>query len=377
MIARTSLTLIATFSALTACTGGTPVAGNYKIESVIGGLDHPWGVAWLPDQTPLITLRGGSLIRLVNGRKVEVEMEGLPPVFASGQGGLMDIVLHPKFKEKPWVYMTVATGKGSANRTVLVRGVWKNGKVEGIKQIFRVSHDKNGAQHFGSRLLFLPDGSLLMSTGDGGNPPIQAGGELSRHKAQKPSSHIGKVLRLKEDGTGWGSPVFTKKPGGLPEIWTVGHRNIQGMAIDRVTGKVYATEHGARGGDELNLIVGGKNYGWHLATFSREYVGPKISDHTSLPGMEDPITQWTPCLAPSGLCVYRGTAFKEWQGQLFAGALVFQEVRRIRLDASGKVAEQETIKIGQRVRDVREGPDGFLYVLTDESNGQLLKIRPN
>lgn len=376
MIARTSLTLVALFGALTACTGGAPVAASYKIESVIGGLDHPWGLAWLPDQTPLITLRGGSLIRLVNGRKVEVEMEGLPPVFASGQGGLMDIALHPKFKEKPWVYLTLSTGTGGANRTVLVRGVWKNGKIEGIKQIFRVSHDKNGAQHFGSRLLFLPDGSLLMSIGDGGNPPIQADGELSRHKAQKPSSHIGKVLRLKEDGTGWGSPALTKKPGGLPEIWTVGHRNIQGMALDRATGKVYATEHGARGGDELNLITGGKNYGWHLATFSREYVGPKISDHTSLPGMEDPITQWTPCLAPSGLSVYRGSAFQEWQGDLFAGALVFQEVRRIRLSASGQVAEQETIKIGQRVRDVREGPDGSIYVLTDETNGQLLRIRP-
>ena len=376
MIARTSLTLVALFGALTACTGGAPVAASYKIESVIGGLDHPWGLAWLPDQTPLMTLRGGSLIRLVNGRKVEVEMDGLPPVFASGQGGLMDIALHPKFKEKPWVYLTLSTGTGGANRTGGARGVWKNGKIEGIKQIFRVSHDKNGAQHFGSRLLFLPDGSLLMSIGDGGNPPIQADGELSRHKAQKPSSHIGKVLRLKEDGTGWGSPAFTKKPGGLPEIWTVGHRNIQGMALDRATGKVYATEHGARGGDELNLITGGKNYGWHLATFSREYVGPKISDHTSLPGMEDPITQWTPCLAPSGLSVYRGSAFKEWQGDLFAGALVFQEVRRIRLSASGQVAEQETIKIGQRVRDVREGPDGSIYVLTDETNGQLLRIRP-
>jgi len=223
-------------------------------------------------------------------------------------------------------------------------------------------------------LAWLPDETLLVSIGDGGNPPTELAGQLIRLQAQNPSSHLGKVLRINADGTvPRDNPLGAKA---LPEVWSWGHRNIQGLAVDSQTGQVWATEHGARGGDEVNRLQAGQNYGWPAVTHSREYFGPEISPHRSLPGMVDPVWVWSETVAPSGLAVYRGAKFPQWQGQLLAGGLISQAVHRFQVNPQGQVKEVGKIPIGARVRDVRVGPDGLIYVLTDAPNGQLLRIEP-
>ncbi|MDY7014860.1 MAG: PQQ-dependent sugar dehydrogenase, partial [Cyanobacteriota bacterium] len=292
------------------------------------------------------------------------------------QGGLMDIALHPRFEENRLVYFTYSHGTSSANRTRIARATFDGRALSDWQVIFEVSQTKPRGQHFGSRLAWLPDGTLLASIGDGGNPPVQLEGEFIRQQAQNLGSHIGKVIRINDDGSIPSDNPFVNDAEAAPEVWSYGHRNIQGLAFDPIANRVWATEHGARGGDEVNLVEVGENYGWPVATHSREYSGGLISPETSLPGMVDPKTIWTPSIAPSGLAVYTGAAFPEWQGNLFAGGLVSQDIRRIELDGSGNVTNEESISIGQRVRDVRQGPDGLLYVLTDERNGQLIRLEP-
>jgi aldose sugar dehydrogenase len=304
---------------------------------------------------------------------------GVPDVLAISQGGLMDIALHPRFAENRLVYLTYSAGTRSANRTQIARARLDGNRLQNLQVIFTVTPSKTGGQHFGSRLLWLPDGTLLAAIGDGGNPPLQIDGKLSREQAQNLNSNLGKVIRLREDGSpAPDNPLSKAKATGSvkPEIWSYGHRNIQGLAFDPVRQQVWATEHGSRGGDELNLVTGGQNYGWPLVTHSQEYGGGEISSQRSRPGLVDPKTVWTPAIAPSGLAIYRGDLVPDWAGNLFAGGLVSRDVRRIWLDGNGRVTQQQTIAIGQRVRDVRQGPDGWLYVLTDESNGQLLRLEP-
>jgi glucose/arabinose dehydrogenase len=215
-----------------------------------------------------------------------------------------------------------------------------------------------------------------MSIGDGGNPPTRFGDSNIRNQAQNPGTHFGKVLRLKDDGAPHPDNPFVNRPGAKPEIWTLGHRNIQGLTRDPLSGRIWANEHGSRGGDELNVIAGGNNYGWPEVTYSNEYWGPKISDETHRPGITDPRLVWTPSKAPSGLTFYTGDRYPQWKGDLFSGALKFGEIRRIRLD-SDRVIGEEKLTFGKRVRDVRQGPDGYLYVLTDENRGALLRILPS
>lgn len=365
----------------TAQTGPAPVSADvpeaqgWRTEVVIEGLSHPWSIAWLPDGSALITERAGRLRLIRNGQLDPEPVAGLPPVLAHGQGGLLDIALHPDFAKNQWVYLTFATGSPEANRTALARGRFDGRALRDTEVIFRNADPKPGGQHFGSRIVWLPDKSLLMSIGDGGNPPISFNGENIRNQAQNRGTHFGKIVRLKDDGTPHPDNPFANQPGAKPEIWSLGHRNIQGMTRDPVSGRIWANEHGSRGGDELNMIEGGHNYGWPEVTYSIEYWGPKISNETSRPGITDPLLVWTPSKAPSGLTFYTGDIYPQWKGDLFSGALKFHQIRHIDLDGT-RVAGEEKLTIGQRVRDVRQGPDGYLYVLTDEDDGALLRILP-
>jgi aldose sugar dehydrogenase len=348
---------------------------NIKKTTVINGLNHPWSLAWLPDGTMLITERSGQLRIVRKGLLDPIPITGVPAVLAVEQGGLMDVSVHPRFAENRWVYLTYSHGTKNENRTRMARATFDGRALRDLQVIFEVSQSKSGGQHFGSRIAWLPDGTMLLAIGDGGNPPIQLGGDLIRKQAQNRRSYLGKILRLKDDGSAAANNPFAKATDADPKIWSYGHRNIQGLIFDPTAKRVWATEHGARGGDEVNLVEAGKNYGWPLVTYSREYAGPEITLERSRPGLVDPKVVWTPSIAPSGLAIYNGNYFPQWRGDLFAGGLVSRDVRRIDLDASGQVLGQQSIDIGQRVRDVRQGPDGWLYILTDEApNGQLIRL---
>jgi glucose/arabinose dehydrogenase len=359
-----------------AATPAQPAQGIRRTV-LLRGLEHPWGLAWLPDGSLLITERPGRL-RIVRDGVLDTQpVAGVPAVLAAGQGGLLDVGVHPRFAENRWVYLTYAAGTPEANHTRLARARFDGRSLSDLEVLFEVPQRKRGSQHFGSRLLWLDDGTLLVAIGDGGNPPLQLDGALIREQAQNPASALGKILRLNADGSIPADNPFRDQPGSHPALWSLGHRNIQGLAYDPQRQRVWASEHGARGGDELNLVEGGGNHGWPLVTHSREYSGPEITSRRSAPGMVDPRRVWTPAIAPSGLAVASGRSVPQWRGQLFAGGLVSAQVHRLHLDAEGQVLREEAIPIGNRVRDVREGPDGFLYVLTDSSgDGKLIRLEP-
>lgn len=357
----------------------TPTNGTtqgFRQTKVLEGLENPWSMAWLPDGTMLITERPGRLRIVRNGKLDPTAIAGVPEVLATGQGGLLDVSVHPRFSENRWIYLTYAHGTRDSNRTRLARATFDGKALRDVRVIFEVAQAKSGGQHFGSRILWLPDNTMLVAIGDGGNPPVQLGSELIREQAQNLQSRLGKIVRLNDDGSIPSDNPFAKNANADSAIWSYGHRNIQGLAFDPGAKRVWSTEHGSRGGDELNLIAAGQNYGWPVVTHSQEYFGGEISQERSRPGMVDPKTVWTPAKAPSGLTFYTGDRFPGWQGNLFAGGLVSQDVRRIELDQAGNVRSQQSIKIGQRVRDVRQSPDGLLYILTDASNGQLIRLEP-
>ncbi len=351
-----------------------------RVEVVARGLEHPWGVAFLPDGRMLVTERPGRMRIIGRNGQVGAALAGLPPVAAFGQGGLMDVALHPDFARNGLVYFTYAVGTPRANATALGRARLAGDRLTEVRELARNPISKAGGQHFGARLLWLADGTLLMTVGDGGNPDPRnmLDGRHIRDQAQNPASWFGAVLRLTADGEAApGNPGASgARRGWDPRVWSIGHRNIQGLARDPATGAVWATEHGARGGDELNRLSAGANYGWPLVTHSVEYWDAPISNERTRPGMADPVSVWTPSIAPSGLAVYRGGAFPGWEGSLLAGGLMSKDVRRIRLDARGRHIGETRIPIGARVRDVRLGPDGLVYVLTDEPDGRLLRLRP-
>jgi aldose sugar dehydrogenase len=324
---------------------------GYKVTSLLRGLENPWSMVWLPNGDMLITERPGRL-RLVRDNKIVASIGGLPQVYASGQGGLLDIALHPKFEQNKLVYLTYSHGNNSANRTRVARGVLNGNTLEKLEVLFEVSQAKSG-----------------------GNPPASLEGGFIRLQAQNLQSRLGKIVRLRDDGSIPADNPFRNQKADL-SLYSIGHRNIQGMAYDLVGKRIWATEHGAQGGDETNLVRAGENYGWPVATHSNEYFGPPVSSNKSLPGMLDPKWIWTPSIAPSGLAVYSGKQFPQWQGDLFAGGLRSADVKRLEVDANGNITKQTDINIGSRVRDVRQGPDGNLYLLTDQTNGELLRISP-
>lgn len=347
-------------------TGATPAATGWKAVEVVGGLEHPWAIAWLPDGSALITERPGRLRVLhADGTLHADPVAGVPEVLALRQGGLLDVVLHPDFAENRLVYLSYAHGTAQANATRIARARFEGHALHDLQVLFTAEPAKSNGFHFGSRMLFLPDGSLLFSVGEGN----------LKSPAQDMSSHLGKMLRIMPDGSPATDNPFQARVDAVQEVYSYGHRNPQGLALHPGTGKVYATEHGPRGGDELNLIEPSANYGWPEATYGYEYHGPRVSEHTDLPGVTQPLVVWTPCIAPSGLAFYTGDAMPEWKGDLFAGGLVLKQVRRIKFDGD-RIVGEETLQFEERIRDVRQGPDGYLYLLTDERRGRLLRLEP-
>ena len=353
-----------------------PIEPGARREVLAEGLEHPWGLAFLPDGSALITERPGRLRLFRDGVLLPEPVAGVPTVFAQNQGGLLDVVIHPRFAENRLVYLAYAHGTAEANTTRVARARLEDGALQALEVIFESNQPKPAAGHFGSRLAWKPDGTLLIAIGDGGNPPTRLGGVLIREKAQDPASHWGKIVRLNDDGSLPAErPFAAANP--APGVWSIGHRNIQGLAFDAGRGLVWASEHGSLGGDELNRVEAGQNFGWPVVSLTREYVGgAPIGAATTRAGMVDPVLLWDTAVAPSGLAVYAGQAFPHWQGDLFSGSLVSLDVRRIDLDEAGRVIGETALRIGQRVREVEVGPDGFLYVLTDERAGRLLRFVP-
>jgi glucose/arabinose dehydrogenase len=370
-----------------------PVLQAPKTE-IASELDAPWGFAWLPDGSLLVTERFGKLLLIPGPGQPAVSIAGVPEVFSIGQAGLFDVSVHPQFEQSPYIYLSYAHGDESSNRLRVLRAKLN---VEGSSAaeladtqiIFEVAHSKAGSGHFGSRFQWLPDGTLLVSVGDGGNPPTQYQGKLIREQAQELGTHFGSVIRINDDGTVPENNPFVDQPGAQPEIWSYGHRNIQGLTFDSDLGRAIASEHGSKGGDELNALKAGKNYGWPLTTYATEYnlTGSPITDRQSLPDMEDPLAVWTPSIAPSGIVHYTGERYGDWRGNLFLAAMLLRAdnsifaylsspagaVLRIQTDNEGEVRAQQRIDMGQwRVRDIGQGPDGFLYVLTDDTERQDL-----
>ncbi len=347
-----------------------PVTGDFtgRIVTLAAGLDHPWGMAFLPDGRILVTERRGDLRLVENGRLHPKPISGLPRIKAEGQGGLLDIILHPRFKENGWIYFSyVAPGKGGMG-TEVARAHLVNHRLTDLQVIFRLEHKTSTSYHFGSRLLFDRAGYLYITIGDRGDRP----------RAQALDDHAGSVIRIHHDGTTPKENPFFSQRGVKPEIFSYGHRNPQGMALHPETGKVWIHEHGPQGGDELNIIRKGRNYGWPIITYGVNYViGTRIGEGTHKQGMEQPDYYWVPSIAPSGMSFYYADKFPKWKGNLFLGSLKFQLLVRLELDGDQVVLEERLLKgkLG-RIRDVRTGPDGYLYLLTDAANGKLVRLEP-
>jgi glucose/arabinose dehydrogenase len=347
----------------------TVVKSGYRVIEIAKGLDHPWSMAFLPDGSMLVTEREGRL-RLIKGGSLQAQpIAGVPAVHTGSQAGLFDIVLHPNFEQNQIVYLTYAAGTAAANGTQVARARFDGSTLQDLQVIFKAMPLKDTDNHYGGRMAFLPDGTFALTIGEGFE---------YREKAQDLTSDLGKIVRLNEDGSVPQDNPFVGHAGVRPEIYTWGHRNEQGLIFDAPSGLLYETEHGPRGGDELNIIVARKNYGWPVITYGMDYSGAYVSPYTQRAGLEQPVIYWTPSIAPSGLAMYRGEKFPAWRGDLFVGALAFKHLRRVHLDERGNVVNQEELlnDLHWRIRDVRAAPDGYLYVCTDETDGRVLRIEP-
>lgn len=343
----------------------------YKIKATVvaRGLENPWALAFLPDGDMLVTERPGRLRLISNGTLQPEPIAGTPDVVARGQGGLLDVVAHPNFAENKLVYLTYSgRGEGGAG-TEVARAVLNGAKLQKQEVIFKVDPKTGGANHYGSRMLFHPDGTLYVTFGDR---------YTFMKEAQNTTNHLGTIIRITEDGKVPPDNPFVGKEGAKPEIYSYGHRNVQGLALRTATGQLLAHEHGPRGGDELNVLKPGANYGWPAITHGVDYSGAIISDKTEAPGMEQPVVFWVPSIAPSGMVVYSGDKFPKWKDNVFVGALAGQHLRRLQFKGD-KVVEQEVLLSGlaERVRDVRQGLDGNLYIVTDDPvDGKVIRLEP-
>ncbi|NBB93484.1 MAG: PQQ-dependent sugar dehydrogenase, partial [Gammaproteobacteria bacterium] len=337
------------------------------VETFVDGLEHPWSMVFLPDGRALVTERPGRL-RIVTpeGRLVDDPVAGTPAVYANSQGGLMGLALHPDYTENGWIYLTLAHGTPRANATRVVRGRLVAGRWTDNEVLFTATPWKDTPVHYGGRMTFLPDGTLLVSVGDGFD---------FREHAQRLDSHLGKIVRIEADGDVPADNPFVHREGALPEIYSWGHRNPQGLVVEPGSGRIWSHEHGPRGGDELNLIEAGANYGWPVVTRGVDYSGARISPYESRPEMVGPRLGWTPSIAPAGMSRYQGAMFPDWQGDLLVASLVEKTIRRVRLDRDRIVSDEPLgLNLNRRLRDVRVGPDGAVYVLIDEKEGEILRV---
>ncbi len=362
----------------------------FEVTVLAKGLDRPWAVEPLPDgrfliteksgQMRIVTAKGevseplGGLLPVGQGGTTEASGQGgLPPISARGQGGLLDVALSPNFEKDRTIFWSFSEQREGGSGTSVARGVLSadGKKLEQVRVIFRALPTYNNGLHFGSRLAFGPDGKLYVTFGDRFDKATM------RPLAQSLGSHNGKVIRINPDGTVPDDNPFVKQQGALAEIWTLGHRNIQSATFDD-QGRLWTVEHGARGGDELNLIEKGKNYGWAIISYGEEYSGEPIPGNiTAKEGLEQPVYYWDPVIAPSGMEFYTGSAFPGWRGNIFIGGLVSEKLVRLVIKDNRVVGEEHLLtERGQRIRDVRQGPDGALYIVTDQSNGELWKITP-
>ena len=373
--------LLLTVFAITACTQKgadaprsdttRPTHLKINIETMATGLEYPWGIAFLPDGSALVTEKAGRL-RLLKDGNLSAPIPGVPRVLYQGQAGLFDVAMHPDYATNQFVYLSFAKGTEKDNATTLIRAKFDGKTLSEVTQIFETNPHKIGTNHFGARILFLPDKTLLLSLGEGFS---------YKDEAQNLMSDFGKIMHLRDDGVPIDDHQFStsddenvKRHRG---IFSYGHRNPQGLAFDKATNTIYENEHGPRGGDEINVLVTGKNYGWPKITYGVDYTGLPISDKVAMDGMEQPLLYWVPSIAPSGMTFYDKDLFADWKGDLLVSALAGEQLRRVELKA-GKVLKQETFltELKTRFRNIATAPDGSIWVLTDEPEGRVLKLTP-
>ena len=349
--------------------------GKARATLIAEGLESPWAMAWLPpvagSAVPrvLVTERAGRMRIVTMEGKVGEPLKGVPKVHAVNQGGLLDVVASPQFASNRTIFFSYAEPSSEGARTAVAVAALGDDGLHNVKVIFGQTDRVSGGHHFGSRIAIANDGSLFITTGERYS---------EKAKSQSLESHLGKVIHITATGDIPANNPFAKTASGLKEIWSYGHRNMQGAAIHPVTGALWTHEHGPRGGDELNIPRAGKNYGWPIIGYGIDYSGAKLHDSAIKEGMEQPIHYWVPSIAPSGMAFYTSTKFPEWKNSLFIGALAGQHLARLTLDGDRVIAEEKLLtELGQRIRDVRQGPDGYVYVLTDDRNGKLYRIAPN
>ncbi|MFW5759217.1 MAG: PQQ-dependent sugar dehydrogenase [Bacteroidota bacterium] len=338
---------------------------SFSIDTLATGLQNPWGMAFLPDSRILIAERPGRLRIWQNGVLQEEPVSGLPEIWAHGQGGLMEVVLHPEYEKNQWIYLGYSSPGPGGGNTAISRARLQGNRLVDVENLFQGKPNTSSGAHFGCRIVFDDENHLYFTIGDRGQ----------KDNAQDLSNNNGKVNRINDDGTIPDDNPFVDEPGARPEIWTYGHRNIQGMIVHPETGEIWTHEHGPKGGDEINIEKKGENYGWPLATFGRNYSGTIISRDTTLPGMVDPVLHWTPSIAPCGLEIVTSDKYPQWKGDLLVGALAGQHIQRVQLDGKNVEGTEKIMEGFERFRDVRQGPDGFIYVLT-ESPGMFIKLVP-
>jgi glucose/arabinose dehydrogenase len=346
-------------------------AGDLAVATVVGGLANPWALAFLTDGRMLVTERPGRLRIATPDGKLSAAVTGVPPVFARSQGGLHDVIIDRDFAQNATIYLCYADPVEGGGRTTLARArLVDEGRprLDDVKVIFRQEGPPSPARHFGCRIVQTADNLLFLTLGDHGNFP---------QEAQNLANHIGKIVRITPDGAAPPDNPFVGRAGARPEIWSYGHRNVQGAALHPTSGKLWAHEHGPQGGDEVNIPLAGKNYGWPVIGYGVNYGGGKIHDATARAGMEQPIKYWVPSIAPSGMAFHRGDLFPAWRGSLFVGALASAMLVRLTLDGEKVTGEERLLQgLRERIRDVRVGPDGAIYLATDNSGGRILRVAP-